>query len=181
MFKNTALTKKSCRYLAIFIALLTLSPITLAESNPSPLERDCKKHLQQLEQKIQQNDPHVQLVLGLCYLKGYGLPPQDYGKKWYDAHELIQKSADQGYAVAQNILGELYADGQGFPQDYAKALEWFSKAAEQGNRDAQYNLGLMYYQGGGTPKNDQKALEWLQKASKGGNVQAQALLKKISH
>ena len=41
---------------------------------------------------------------------------------WY------RKSAEQGYADAQCVLGFLYINGQqGVPQDYAEALKWLRK------------------------------------------------------
>src|SRR5260370_8468194 len=36
-----------------------------------------------------------------------------------------------GDAVAQFLLGDQYAKGEGVSQDYAEALIWFRKAAEQ--------------------------------------------------
>jgi TPR repeat protein len=46
----------------------------------------------------------------------------------------------QGYAEAQYNLGNLYANGQGVPKDYAKAIYWLKKAAEQGNKTAKRDL-----------------------------------------
>ena len=50
--------------------------------------------------------------------------------------------AEQGLATAQYILGDMYAKGQGVPQDYAQAVVWYRKVAEQGDAEAQYNLGV---------------------------------------
>ena len=52
--------------------------------------------------------------------------PQDYAEagKWY------RKSADQGYAQAENNLGILYYYGQGVAKDYTEAAKWYRKAAE---------------------------------------------------
>jgi uncharacterized protein len=38
---------------------------------------------------------------------------------------------------AQFVLGLMYDNGQGVPQDYAAAGEWYRKSAEQGNAFAQ--------------------------------------------
>src|SRR5215469_9598956 len=43
--------------------------------------------------------------------------------RWY------RKAAEQGLALAQVGLGELYRTGQGVPQDYAQAVAWFERAA----------------------------------------------------
>ena len=53
--------------------------------------------------------------------------------------------AEQGDAVAQGKLGDMYWRGQDVLQDYAQAADWYREAAEQGNADAEDNLGTMYY------------------------------------
>jgi len=59
--------------------------------------------------------------------------------------------AEQGYAGAQYDLGQMYAEGQGVPQDDAEAVTWYRRAAEQGYAPAQGNLGVMYDNGRGVP------------------------------
>ena len=50
--------------------------------------------------------------------------------------------AEQGDAGAQNILGLMYATGEGVPQDNNEAVRWYRLAAEQGDDRAQYILGV---------------------------------------
>ena len=50
---------------------------------------------------------------------------------------------------AQSILGVMYANGRGVPQDYAEAVKWYRLAADQGDAEAQHNLGVMYASGEG--------------------------------
>src|SRR5215475_5775493 len=57
--------------------------------------------------------------------------------------------AQQGDVRAQFLLGALYAQGYGVPQDYNTAAQWFRQAAEQGHVAAQYNLGVRYHEGRG--------------------------------
>ena len=57
--------------------------------------------------------------------------------------------AIHGNARAQYILGVIYAQGQGAPQDYYESLKWFRLAAQQGSTLAQLNLGVMYANGQG--------------------------------
>ena len=52
----------------------------------------------------------------------------------------FQKAASQGYAVAQNTLGLMYANGQGVAQDFKQARFWFEKAAAQGDAEAKAAL-----------------------------------------
>ena len=41
-------------------------------------------------------------------------------------------------------LSLAYSDGQGVPQDYAKAMEWFRKGAAAGDGDAMVDIALLY-------------------------------------
>jgi TPR repeat protein/uncharacterized RDD family membrane protein YckC len=85
----------------------------------------------------------------------------------------LEKSANQGNAVAQNTLGERYQTGQGVPKDLNKAAELYRKSADQGNADAQNNLGWLYQNGLGVPKDLAKAAELYQKSADQGNALAQ--------
>jgi len=94
-----------------------------------------------------------------------------YGNEEYEkAIPLLEALAKEGYAPAQYDLGVIYLNGDGAPQDDAKALEWTRKAAEQGNADAQYNLGAMYFNGQGVKRDFEKAKEWYAKAADQGYV-----------
>jgi TPR repeat protein len=43
----------------------------------------------------------------------------------------------------------MYKNGQGVPQNHAKAVMWYRKAAEQGDAWARYILGYSYERGEG--------------------------------
>ncbi len=49
------------------------------------------------------------------------------GFKWY------RKAAEQGFDVAQYMLGQMYRDGQGVPKDKVSAYMWFLLAEHTGN------------------------------------------------
>lgn len=89
------------------------------------------------------------------------------------ALEELKPLADQGNAVAQSILGLMYANGQGVPQDDKEAVAWYHKAAEQGEADAQTFLGAMYSKGKEVPQNYEKAATWYRKAADQGYAPAQ--------
>ena len=74
----------------------------------------------------EQGDADAQVLLGVMYDKGQGVP-QDYKEsiKWY------RLSAEQGDAIAQYNLGVMYGKGQGVPQDYQEAGKWYRLSAEQ--------------------------------------------------
>ena len=82
------------------------------------------------------------LLIALVVLVGFQPGPA----KTQDIQQL-RKDAEQGYSIALDKLGVMYANGQGVPQDYQEAVKWFRKAAEQGYASAQYNLGLSYANG----------------------------------
>ena len=82
----------------------------------------------------------------LTYIAGFdringGALQSLFGQGTDDAHEgvpedfteeakRITKAAEQGYADAQYLLGMLYKQGIGMPEDPREAARWDAKAAE---------------------------------------------------
>ena len=89
------------------------------------------------------------------------------------AYQLIKPEAEKGDAVAQFILGFLYDEGKGVPQDFAEAAKWYRRAAKQGNKAAQHNLGLMDDQGQ-VSLDRAEMQKWHRRAAKPGNAAAQS-------
>lgn len=62
--------------------------------------------------------------------------------------DLLEKSAEQGYAPAQFKLGSYYQTGQWsydcLKQEPKKAYYWIGKAAEQNYPEAQYELAMLF-------------------------------------
>lgn len=50
--------------------------------------------------------------------------------------------ADSSDAAAMTLLGEIYRQGLGVPQDAVAATEWYSRAAERGDVNAVYALAI---------------------------------------
>ncbi len=84
--------------------------------------------------------------------------------------------ADQGDTNAQFMLGLMYVEGRGVPQDYAEALKWYRLAAAQGDAVAQLNLGVMYDNGRGAPQDYAEAVRWYSLAAEQGYAEAQFML-----
>ena len=82
------------------------------------------------------------------------------------AYQLITPEAEKGDAVAQFILGFMYDEGKGVPQDDAEAAKWYRKAAKQGNIAAQYNLDLL--------EDHAKTENWYRRAAEPGNASTQS-------
>ena len=71
-------------------------------------------------------------------------------------------AAQQGNAIAQFKLGQLFLDGELLEQNNRKALTWFTASAEQGLIQAQLLLSSMYLQGIGTDKDLLMARKWFE-------------------
>ena len=93
----------------------------------------------------------------------------------------LDDAAEQGYATAQCLLGDMYSDGAGVTKDYKLALKWYRESAEQGNADAQHSLGNMYLDGKGVAENYELAVKWFKKAAKQGHAGAKENLKEIKN
>jgi len=63
------------------------------------------------------------------------------------AHKLLFPLAKQGNASAQNILGVIYNNGQGVPQDYVLAYMWLnicgSTGGEKNDEDCMKNRTII--------------------------------------
>ena len=83
-----------------------------------------------------QTTPKAEYEIGGNYFYGRGIVGLDYRQAmaWY------RKAADQGYADAQFMVGQIYSNGLGVSRDYDQAREWYQKAADQGNLAAKYSL-----------------------------------------
>jgi hypothetical protein len=77
------------------------------------------------------------------------------------AVRILGPLAEAGDARAQAILGYMFANGRGVPQNYIQSAGWYRRASEQGHPTAQYMLGLMYDKGQGVPQDYVEAYKWL--------------------
>lgn len=88
------------------------------------------------------------------------------------AHRMLSPLADDGDAVAQEILGFMHAHGEGIPRNDAAAIRWFTLAATAGRVEAQFELGRMYRDGIGVTADGDAALFWLRRAADQGKTDA---------
>ena len=89
---------------------------------------------------------------------------------------LIVSSSKQGFDKSQFVLGLMYKNGEGVPQDYKEAVKWYRKAAKQGNFEAQYSLGEIYQEGKGIPQDYTESVKWYRLAAEQGYSEAQSNL-----
>ncbi|MBI4968369.1 MAG: SEL1-like repeat protein [Rhodospirillales bacterium] len=80
--------------------------------------------------------------------------------------------AEQGDANAQLLLGTMYSQGKGVPNDLGEARKWYQRAALQNNPAAQFALGDILAQGKGVPMDLDEALVWFRRAANQGHVHA---------
>ena len=124
------------------------------------------------------------LIAFACAACGPRSPEEQFklGGEYYEkgekqrAFEMFHKAAMQGHAVAQTNLGIMFQNGEGVPEDQAKATEWLQKAAEQGDAKAVYVLGFRYFSGEHVKKDSTESAKWLQKAADNGSIDAKFIM-----
>jgi len=77
------------------------------------------------------------------------------------AMPLLKSAADQGYAPAQSLYGEMLDAAE----SNEEAVSYFIKAAEQGDARGQLGLAKMYGAAKGVKRDYEKAAYWLTKAA----------------
>lgn len=64
-----------------------------------------------------------------------------------EAIRWLNRAAEQGHPMAQNVLGRISVNKMNGTQDYKKAVQLFQASANQGYAVAQANLSRMYGNG----------------------------------
>lgn len=109
----------------------------------------------ELLKKAEAGDAKSQYLVALDYDIGNLLrgaePDVEKVIYWYT------KSAQQGYAEAQNELAVCYEQGKYVKKDLKVAAYWYEKAAAQNHALANKQLGYLYKDGAGVEKNKSKA------------------------
>lgn len=91
------------------------------------------------------------------------------------AFQCFHMSAELGYAGADLLMGNCYADGTGCKKDVKKAIEYYEKGVSKGDIDCQLLLGDIY-----SGKNEEmsikadyeKAFKYYKEAAERGNIKA---------
>lgn len=162
--------------LAVYDIVETLpgSSTTSSDSTPASSETQIQLGNRLLRESADKGDAQDQFYVALWYLDGRNGYPKD------DAQAIVwlQKSAAQGNAQAEDMLGNIYGKGMGVTKDLNQAAGWFLQAAAQGEPHACFSLGVMTEKGlGGIPQDNQQAIQWYQKA--GDIPQAKDALKRL--
>ena len=81
------------------------------------------------------------LITGQAIAGAYEDALKEYGRGEYKAaYQLLKPIAEQGNSNAQMMLGFMYDQGRGVPQDSAETEKWLRRSAKQGNIGAQLTL-----------------------------------------
>jgi len=130
---------------------------TLPAAKPAPV---ATAPLDRLTALANAGNAKAELIVGLKYLDGDGVPASDA-----DAVKWLSRSAEAGEPVARYRLGTLLERGRGAAADPTKAVQWYEAAANQGNRKAMHNLAVAYAQGTGVKKDFVEASRWFSRAA----------------
>jgi TPR repeat protein len=85
------------------------------------------------------------------------------------ARRLLEPLAQDGSAVAETMLGGLYARGLGVPRDQPAAVAFWWRAAQRGYAPAQLALAQALAAGEGVAMAPEAALRWTLIAAQGGD------------
>jgi uncharacterized protein len=158
--------------LPISVIVFLLAGALPAQKNPEPrlatvarLAALTQGDFRVLLPQAESGDREAQYWVGQVYGEGR-LVPKDFSV----SDEWMRRSAEQGYAPAQEIVGMSYMGANG---DYGKADMWLRRAAEQGNAEAQFWLGAFYEQGQIGATDYREAFRWFLKAAEQGHQDAQ--------
>jgi uncharacterized protein len=80
-----------------------------------------------------------------------------------------QRAVDMKDPKSMTLLGELYANGFGVPEDDKKAAEWYELAAARGDSNAMFALAMFNLKGRAGPRDRQKSAKLLADAAKLGH------------
>jgi uncharacterized protein len=140
------------------------------KAGKSGIPVDLEKAIYWLTKAGEQGDAKAQYNLGLIYENT--VEARDYTKAalWYG------KAAEQDHAGGQANLAVLYHNGQGVPQDYARALDLNTKADAKDSPVAARNLGNMFETGTGVAQSNAEAIRYYRRAAFLGDYRAKMIL-----
>lgn len=122
--------------------------------------QDTEKGLYYLRSGAERGNGACLYELACSYADGDGVE-EDMEKY----KELLFKAADEDFAMAVGEIGMSYLEGVGgFPQDYAKAVEYLEDAVELGMDECLEPLANCYQKGLGVEKDKARAKELLRRA-----------------
>lgn len=143
----------------------------LAHLTGRGVARSAPDAVRMLRPAAENDYPKAAGLLGLALITAEEVRNTEEGLRW------TRKAAEQGDALAQSLLGELYLFGRGgLEKREAEGAAWYRKAAEQGDAQAQANLARLLAEGVGVKQNALLARFWLELAAAQGHAEARKSL-----
>lgn len=127
--------------------------------NPEYKKANEKKGVKLLQEGIKADDPVAQYMMAKFYESGTNVSAD-----MNQAVSLLEKSSSQGYYLATCELGDLYFEGRGVTQDYAKAVELYKSVEALLTPTAAKRLASCYENGRGGLAVDKAKAEEIYKA-----------------
>ena len=155
------------------------SDVAMKNCQTYPLDafkQDSAETREQCRRLADQGDLAAQTYVGLMYRQGLGVPKDyDEAMKWF------KKAAKQGYAPAQDNIGDMYAglverknmSFRDHDKTMQEAVKWYRLAAEQGYAPAQNSLAGIYFSGYGVPTDRTEAMRLYKLAAEQGLIEGQ--------
>ncbi|MFD2205792.1 tetratricopeptide repeat protein [Kiloniella antarctica] len=110
---------------------------------------------------------------GISFAQDLQKGAQAFFEKNYDvAYQELMPLAEEGEPMAEFLIGSMYSEGLGLPQDRKTGFVWMRRAADHGNVYAQALIGAMYRYGKGIPKDYDKAFKYFSLAADQGSEAA---------
>jgi uncharacterized protein len=172
------------RLLLPSFAFLSLTAFALfAQQNPRPnpfrvqyaaqLVILTEDEFKQVLSEAQSGEREAQYWLALIFHQGKFVATND--ERFFD---WLTKSAEQGYAPAQQLLQPNIhpTDSMTLDRDKVKSEMFLLRGAEQGNADSQFWLGVSYDQNWFGTTDNEEAAKWFRLAAEQGHPDAQASL-----
>ena len=111
-------------------------------------------------------DPKAQIAMAAELIK------TNQPDKIAEGIEWLKKSAESGFAPAQNWLGIIYGEGRFVKRDFEEAIKWREKAATNGTPADKWALGNTFFAGFTLPRDWQRGLYWIESAAEDGLKEA---------
>jgi TPR repeat protein len=131
------------------------------------LPRDPDQAFYWLLKAVESGEELAYCHLGLCYLDGLGVPPNEAL-----ATRMLARATRAGSASAAYNLAICLLIGRGVAEDHNQSFELLKVALEGGVTIATYQIALAYRFGLGAPRDPAQARLWLTKAVEAGVIRA---------
>lgn len=123
-----------------------------------------------LERAAQGGDPRAQTDLARAALEA---------GRHEDGRRFAETARNQGYLPAFALVGEIYEQGIGVEQDYARARREYLTASERGDGESSRRLGSLLERGLGGPRDLDQARTYYRRAIAQGATAANADMSRI--